>query len=461
MADLIQEALKTSTDTKAIAFGRGVIKETGRIFKELFGDAKGIIIADGNTWEVAGEQVKASLEEAGVELVEPFIFPGTPTLYAGYENVERVRDHVKDMDVRCVSIGGGTLNDLVKLANGELGRPYMNVCTAASMDGYAAFGASITRDGFKITRNCPAPAGLIGDLDIMAHAPHRLTATGVGDLIEKVPAGADWIISDILGIEAIHEQSWNLVQPPLREALSDPEGIKASDPDALHGLAQELILSGLAMQSMQSSRPASGAGHNFSHQWEMEGHGLDWEPPLSHGQKVGIGTVASCALYDALASIDIDAIDPQEVAAKQLSPEDNKKRVEDLQPIKAIRDAAVDQSMQKYVPADKLPERVQLIKDNWSRILEESKKQVMPAKEIADILKRCGAPYHPAQLDVDMEKMKLTYYQSQTIRARYNITDVLYDLGIYSDVVESLFAPGGYWAEAEVPTEGFINPAKQ
>ncbi len=462
MSNIIEEALKTSTDTKAIALGRDVIGETGKVFKDLFGQSKAIIVADGNTWEVAGEKVRQSLLDNGVELLDPYIFPGTPTLYAGYENVTILREYLAPFeDARVVSIGGGTLNDLAKLACGELSRPYMNVCTAASMDGYAAFGASITRDGFKITRNCPAPAALIADLDIMAAAPKRLTATGYGDLIEKIPAGADWLISDELGIEGVHEVSWSLVQPPLMDALGDPDGLSSGNPDAIKGLAEELILSGLAMQAMQSSRPASGAGHNFSHQWEMEGHGLNWEPPLSHGNKVGVGTVASSALYDLLWTIDIDAIDPEEVASRQLSPEQNRQRVIDLQPVPAIQEAAIGQSEQKYVPKDQVAARVQLIKDHWDNIISRCKPQVVPAKQIADMLRRCGAPYHPAQIDIDMDKMKLTYFQSQTIRARYNITDLYYDLGIYAEMVEKLFAPGGYWAEAEVPTTGFINPTKQ
>lgn len=58
-----------------------------------------------------------------------------------------------------MAVGAGTLNDLVKRAAFELGRPYMVVCTAASMDGYTAFGASIALDGFKNTRECTAPRG--------------------------------------------------------------------------------------------------------------------------------------------------------------------------------------------------------------------------------------------------------------------------------------------------------------
>ena len=47
----------------------------------------------------------------------------------------------------------------MKLAAHELGRPYMAVATAASMDGYTAFGASITRDGYKQTFDLPRATG--------------------------------------------------------------------------------------------------------------------------------------------------------------------------------------------------------------------------------------------------------------------------------------------------------------
>lgn len=458
MSTLIDRALKDATDTTTIVTGPGVVSETGRVFTDTFGGAACILVADENTWSIAGPQVQESLQRSGVRLIEPFVFPGVPTLYAGYENVEKLRNHLAGVDAIACSIASGTLNDITKLASGELGRPYLNVCTAASMDGYAAFGASITRDGFKITRNCPAPAALVADLAIMASAPKRLTATGYGDLIEKVPGGADWLVADELGIEPVDEAVWNLVQPPLVEALSDPDGLAAGDVSAIGKLAEELILSGLAMQAHQSSRPASGAGHNFSHQWEMEGHGLDWEPPLSHGNKVGVGTVASCAVYDLLGGLEVDAVDPHQRAAEWLSPEQNDARIIALQPLPAIREAALQQSRDKYVASERAVDRVRLIKQHWSAILRRVAPQVMSAADIADKLRRAGAPYHPAQLGIDLNKLKLTYFQSQTIRSRYTIMDALFELGLLDQVVEALFAPGGYWAETPIPTEGLLYP---
>src|SRR5699024_11592557 len=100
-----------------------------------------------------------------------------------------------------------------------------------------------------------------------------------------------------------------------RHWLTRPEHIAASEPEAIEQLAECHFLSGLAMQATKSSRPASGAGHQFSHTWEMEGHGLDWEPPLSHGFKVGIGTVASCALWEEALDMDVAALDVEAIVA--------------------------------------------------------------------------------------------------------------------------------------------------
>ena len=106
MSELIDKALADCDDTDVVIMGHNVLGETGRVFKKLFGDAKAIIIADENTWAVAGEQTKASFKANGVETVEPMIFPGRPTVYACYENIEKIRDHIRDLDgVIACSIG--------------------------------------------------------------------------------------------------------------------------------------------------------------------------------------------------------------------------------------------------------------------------------------------------------------------------------------------------------------------
>jgi glycerol-1-phosphate dehydrogenase [NAD(P)+] len=69
--------------------------------------------------------------------------------------------------------------------------------------------------------------------------------------------------------------------------------------EALHNLTVGLMMTGFAMQAACSSRPASGAEHQFSHLWDMEHHTHNGRIP-SHGFKVGIGSLASTALYESL-----------------------------------------------------------------------------------------------------------------------------------------------------------------
>ncbi len=444
---LIERALRTATDTKAIEIGRGVVARTGEVFAALFPGRTAIIVADENHWRVAGEQAAASLTAAGVPQAEPYIFPGTPTLYAGYDNIETLRDAIAGLDAVVVAVASGTLNDIAKRAVGELGRPYICVGTAASMDGYASFGSSISKDGFKQTLSCPAPAAVIADLDIMAGAPVRLTATGFGDLIEKVPAGGDWIIADELGIERIDPAVWDLVQGPLRDALSDPQGCKDGNPDSLTGLAEGLIMSGLAMQAFQSSRPASGGGHHFSHLWEMEHHGLDWDPPLSHGFKVGLGTVAVAALYEVVLAKDIPAmIDIDAAVAAHPSWEQTEAMVRTvLSP--DLHEAAIAQTKGKYLDADALRARLQLVVERWPSISSRLRDQLLPASVLQEKLDVVGAISHPDQIGMSRESFRDTYHRARWIRARYVLTDLLTEANIIDPLVDELFAPGGYWAE--------------
>jgi len=253
-----------------------------------------------------------------------------------------------------------------------------------------------------------------------------------------VPAGADWVIADELGIEPIDADVWNLVQPPLRGAISDPAGLAAREVGAIGRLAEGLIMSGLAMQAHQSSRPASGAGHNFSHQWEMEGHGLDWEPPLSHGMKVGLGTVAICALYDVVRSYDLSDIDPDERAAAWLSPAEDEARVRALHTNPVIADAAVAQSRLKYVRGDQAADRVRDIQAAWPRILDRIAPLLMTADEVRAQLKAVGGVYEPTQIGISPERMRQTYLQAQTIRSRYTLLDLLHEVGLLHGAVSQV-----------------------
>ena len=80
----VESALQRTTDTKDLIIGAGVVARTAEMFAKLFPQQTAIIVADKNTWEVAGKAVFASLEEAGVPQEKPFIFTDEE-LYAEWQ----------------------------------------------------------------------------------------------------------------------------------------------------------------------------------------------------------------------------------------------------------------------------------------------------------------------------------------------------------------------------------------
>ncbi len=387
---LIADALAEATDTRQVLIGSGVLEQVPAVFEACFDAAAdraaAIVVADENTLEVAGDAVARALAGGGRRQRDPYIFPGSPTLHADYANIETLVEALRGHDAIPVAVGSGTVNDIVKRAAHECGRPYMTVCTAASVDGYTAFGAAVTEHGYKHTMECPAPRAVLADLAILAGAPAAMTAAGYADLLAKVCAGADWIVADALEVERIDERPWSLVQGPLRAATAHPGALAAGDAGAMSALIEGLIMSGLAMQAAASSRPASGAEHQFSHLWEMEGlgeHPRDASPPLSHGFKVGLGTVAIAALYERVLHRDLTGLDVEAAVAAWPSWEETERRVREAHSTPGLDEAAVAETRAKYVEAADLRDRLALLVERWPELQRRLHEQLSPAARAA------------------------------------------------------------------------------
>lgn len=444
----INAALREATDTENVTIGPGVLASVDDLFGESFGDRPAVIVADENTFAVAGEEVQRHLKEAGRELVDPYVFPGEPTLYAEYANVEKLVEALHRHEAIPVAVGSGTLNDIVKRASHECGRPYLCVGTAASMDGYTAFGASIEKDGLKQTLACPAPSAVLADLDVLVNAPSDMTASGYADLLGKVTSGADWLVADALGVEGIDPNGWSLVQDHLREWTGEPAELRDGDQRATDHLIEGLIMSGLGMQSYQSSRTASGAEHQFSHLWEMEGlgHGEGHEgPPLSHGFKVGVGSVAIAALYERILERDLGNLDIDAIRDAWPGRGEVERRVRAAHTSPELEEGAVEQSLAKYIGAEELAERLERLREVWPDLRGRLVDQLMPAARIREMLRAAGCPTKPTEIGLGWKEFEATYPRARTIRKRYTVLDLAAEAGIFDECVRELFAPAGFW----------------
>jgi glycerol-1-phosphate dehydrogenase [NAD(P)+] len=299
------------------------------------------------------------------------------------------------------------------------------------MDGYTAFGASITEKGSKQTFDCPAPRAFVADLDVIARAPRAMAATGYADLLAKVTAGADWILADALGIEAIDPDAWATVQAPLRGWLADPAGVARHEKPALKNLMDGLVAGGLAMQVTQNSRPASGAEHQFSHLWDMQGH-THHGHHVPHGAKVGIGTIAVARLYQQLLARPIHSLDVDACVSRWPTLDTMRQHVASLHPVPAIREKALVESEAKYVTPEQLWARLNRLRQLWPSLRERLRQQLLTPDEIGQQLATVGAATTSEQIGIDAQRLAESHAAARSIRRRYTVLDLLFEVGVGS-----------------------------
>lgn len=440
----IENVLQRTTDTKDLIIGAGAVSRTAEMFKQLFPGQKAIIIADSNTWRVAGESVRKSLNNAAIEQDEPFIFTDED-LYAEWKYVEEMQAHLRGTEAIPIAVGSGVINDLTKYVSHTLGRRYMCVGTAASMDGYTAYGSSITINGNKQTVDCPAPYGFVMDPEIAAAAPKELAASGYADLIAKIPAGADWMLADVTGNEPIDRFAWDAVQDGLREALGDPAAVFAGDIAKTEALAEGLLMSGFAMQAIQSSRPASGTEHQFSHCWDMEDLCFNGKH-VSHGFKVGIGTLASTASIEYLLQQDIENLDIDSCTDAWKSWEEQEKEIREVfEGMPGHTARGLKEAHDKYVSKEELRRQLESLKRAWPTLKEDIRKQIIPFAQVKENLRLVGAPYEPEHIGVTRERLRKTFSYIPYMRSRFANIDIIYRCGLMSGLMEHLFGKGGIW----------------
>lgn len=429
MPTLIERALKHATDTKRVVMGAGVVERTAGVFDELFGKSKAIVVADDNTFGVAGKRVQGTL---GARAVEPFVYHD-PKLYAEHGYVEQLERALGKTDAIPVAVGSGTINDLTKLAAHRVGRRYLCVATAASMDGYTAFGASITYKGSKQTFSCPAPAGMVADLDVIAKAPAKMGASGYADLLAKVTAGADWILADALGVEKIDDLSWELVQKPLRSALSDPKGVARGDVGAVESLMEGLLMGGFAMQAHQSSRPASGAEHQFSHLWDME-HATD----ASHGFKVGIATLAVTQAYEALLALPMEKLSVERSVEAWNSLDEINREIDRIYDHVEIAQKAREEMTVKYIDREALRKQLTRLVEGWPELKQKLQQQLIPFAELRSMLERAGAPVQSSAIRISGTRLRGSFRKACYIRRRFTMLDLAHRCGILERLTDGV-----------------------
>ena len=268
--------------TKEAVIEAGCLRRLDDLTEKYGLNGKRAVIYDRNTYHATRDRhPKAECE----------IILDPRGLHADEHAVEAVISQLPEHTGYLVAVGSGTIHDITRYCARSLGIDFISCPTAASVDGFCSTVSAMTWKGYKKTLPGVAPAFVMADLDIIKRAPLRLALSGAQDIFGKYTALADWQIAH----ELSGEHFCPVIEKMTREAVENVRAccldLKTGDSKAFEQLTYALILSGLAMQMMGNSRPASGSEHHISHLIEMEPQGLGVHSDALHGEKVGVGTM--------------------------------------------------------------------------------------------------------------------------------------------------------------------------
>ncbi|MGQ0564196.1 MAG: iron-containing alcohol dehydrogenase [Gemmobacter sp.] len=432
---VIRAAVARSATVAEVMVGAGAIAGAGGLYRRNFDSANVCIIADEAGWAAAGPALEAGLAAAGVAM-RRHVIPARPRPKPTVDLADSLRDVLARDGATPVALGSGVINDVVKHAAFGLDRPYLCAATAASMDGYTSAGAPLADKGFKKTIQCRPARAILADLDIIAKAPPTMTGWGYGDLAGKVPAGGDWIVADALGVEAIDDVAWPMVQTDLRAWLGHPDRIAQGDRTAIAGLFAGLTLVGLAMEAHGSSRPASGADHQIAHLWEMQDLHHAGER-VSHGACVAVGCMATLRLWDWLLTQDLTRIDAGAVAARAPRLDAKAAAIRAAFGAGEIGARALDETAAKHAEGQVLRDRLARLARVWPDLRTRLAAQLMTARDMRAALQAAGAPADEAQIGVTRDALRATVMAARFLRSRYTLLDLLDETGLLAEAVEA------------------------
>lgn len=398
-----------------------------------------LLVEDENTRRAAGDAVLALLRGAGYA-VRVHCFP-EEELVARIEEVEKVEAALTDDIALLVAVGSGTLNDVTKYAALRKGLPFYIVGTAPSMDGYASPVAPMLVNGVKYALDAKGPEAIVGDIDIIRLAPRRLMAAGYGDVAGKCVSICDWKISSLVTGEVFCDTVAATVLEAVDRCTDNLDGLLARDPQAVQAVMEALVLCGLMMNYVNSSRPASGSEHNFSHIVEMM-QLFAHEPVSLHGESVAVGSVVSCVLYQCLLHETPDRA-AAEAALLAWDEAAWAAEIRRLCPVGSEDVFAIEESTRKN-KADSILPRLEKTLACWPQILETARHYIPTADTMRARLETAGAPTTPAQLGLSEQNLRDAVRYARDMRYRYSILQMLHDLGLedaYIDEIVRYFNP--------------------
>ena len=302
------------------------------------------------------------------------------------------------------------------------------------MNGYPSPIAALSCKGTKKTLAATPPAAVIADLDVLRGAPKDMIQAGLGDGISKSVCNIDWAVSCLIKKEYFCHLPGKLMAGVMSFYTRNAKKIAGRDPAAIKGLFEALNFAGVSMVIAGSSAPASGGEHLISHFLDMSNSAKGKDVNL-HGRQVGVATVLSAKLYEKLLKLDTNLHRLQDLKKHYSRDKWTRKRFLGFYG-KKMAGEVYREFMGKYPQPEKKEKELLFILNNWVKIKDIIRKNLIPSSMLEKALRESGAPVSFSKLGITRAGLRSAILHAREIRGRYTVLDLAYDVGMLEDFAE-------------------------
>lgn len=419
---------------RKVLFGEDVLGESADLLRREHGVRPTIwVLSDEKTEATAGARWKSGVS---ADRIASRVLRGDPRPVPTIELVNELASEVKDISPELlVSVGGGVISDLVKKISLDTGIPNWCVVTSPSVDAYTSATSSIRVAGYPRALPARVSEVIVCDLGVIGRAPPILFLSGLGDLLAKLIASFDWNLARIVAGEPHCDTIGAYALGAARRALGAAQEWRVHPARATSALTDAILVSGLAMQSFGSSRPAASAEHTIAHFWEMAEAVGDDSRDL-HGILVGAASRLILPGYAAF-SRRLRQARPDPVARlaeREREPPWEEVLEEGMRPF-AWRIA--EEMRGRDLRPSELSRRLAAFDAERDRILQLAEQMLDELSDAVHLLDALGFPFSLDALGIAEPWRMLPVRNVRLLRNRYTAFDLAYDLG----EVEQLLGP--------------------
>ena len=396
-----------------------------------------------------GEEIKPAIAAAlgrRFEVRDLVLDDGHPELHASEPVIDEASAAVRGADA-LVSIGGGTITDIGKVASQAAGHiPNVVVQTAASVDGFTDDVSVLLKQGVKRTTPSRWPDVVIADVTTIDQAPPAMNIAGFGELMSTFVAPADWLLASLVGTDTSFHPGPIAILEVVGADFADWSDQLGSSIEASGKLARALGIRGIATGVSGGTACLSGVEHLTSHMLDLS-NGAAHRPIGLHGAQVGAASVvAACAwqlLFDRLETADRTALSARLVDGRLTADEQTvREAFAAIDPSGRIGAECWADYGKKAATVDGLRANLRAVVDNWPEHAPRLRSLVRPAAELAHSLVAAGGAARLTDLPAVTDPAQATWAITNCayMRNRFTAVDLLIALGWWrsSDIDEVL-----------------------